>query len=221
MRVLLDASVEAETLRQVRQLIERQPAVVKVKSVIGRNAGRYRFIETEVGLRVQALDKAHQVSHAIEAAIRHQVPHVERVLVHVEPAQQPVRCVAIPLADRAGTVSAHFGTAPYFALAEVHIATGKIVKQMIVVNPHATDPRGRGLKVAQWLLDQRVDLLITADDVREKGPGYALGDAGVTILISDITALETVLAAHCGRPGPADHYKLPPVEEQNGVATDE
>jgi cation diffusion facilitator family transporter len=216
MRVLLDASVDADTLRQARQIIEQQPAVVEVKSLIGRNAGRYRFLEAEVGLRVQALEKAHQVSHAIETAIRSHVPHVERIVVHVEPVQKPVRRVAVPLADRTGTVSGHFGTAPYFALAEIRMDTGAITQQMAVANPYATNPRGRGLKVAQWLLEQGIDVLITADDIREKGPGYALGDAGVVIVISsDVASLDAALAANLGRQGSADQQAPIRAEEHN------
>jgi cation diffusion facilitator family transporter len=213
MRVLLDASIDAETLRQARQIIEQQPAVVEVKSLIGRNAGRYRFLEAEVGLRVQALEKAHQVSHAIETAIHTHIPHVERIVVHAEPAQKPVRCVAVPLADRTGTVSVHFGTAPYFALAEMRTDTGAVAKQIIIANPHAADPRGRGLKVAHWLLEQGIDVLITADDIREKGPGYALGDAGVAIVISDVASLDAALAASVGRQSLAEQQA--PAEEHN------
>lgn len=213
MRVLLDASVDAETLRQARQMIEQQPTVVEVKSLIGRNAGRYRFLEAEVGLRVQALEKAHQVSHAIETAIHMHLPHVERIVVHVEPAQKSVRRVAVPLTDRTGTVSVHFGTAPYFALIEMRTDTGATATQMTVANPYATDPRGRGLKVAHWLLEQRIDVLITADDVREKGPGYALGDAGVAIIISEAATLDAALAAGVGRQGFADQRA--PAEELN------
>lgn len=207
MRVLLDASVDVETLRQARQIIEQQPAVVEVKSLIGRNAGRYRFLEAEIGLRVQALEKAHQVGHAIETAIHSHILHVERIVVHVEPAQKPMRRVAVPLTDRTGTVSPHFGTAPYFAFAEIQTDTGEIAKQMMVANPYAADPRGRGLKVAQWLLNQRIDILITADDVRDKGPGYALGDAGVAIVISDVGSLDAALAVSLGRQGSAAQTK--------------
>ncbi|MGE0826636.1 MAG: cation diffusion facilitator family transporter [Candidatus Binatia bacterium] len=211
MRVLLDASVDAETLHQARQIIEQQPAVIEVKSLIGRNAGRYRFLETEVGLRVHALEKAHQISHTIETAIRNHVPYVEHVLVHMEPARQELRRIAVPLADRTGAVSMHFGTAPYFALVDMRTAVGNHENQMTLSNPYAADPRGRGLKVAQWLLEQRVDMLITADDVREKGPGYALGDAGVAIIISEAASLEAALAAGVGQQGPADQPAgLPP-----------
>ena len=195
MRVLLDASVDADTLAQARRIIAQQPAVVEIKSLIGRNAGRYRFIETALGLRVHALDKAHQISHEIETAIRADVPHVERVVVHIEPAQKPIRRIAVPLADRIGTISLHFGTAPYFALTDVQTHTGKTARQLIIANPHADDPRGRGIKVAQWLLEQQVDALVTADDVQDKGPGYALGDAGVSVIVNNAHSLDSAVAA--------------------------
>ena len=43
MRVLLDASLDPETLDQVRAIIEGEPTVTEVRWVVGRNAGRYRF----------------------------------------------------------------------------------------------------------------------------------------------------------------------------------
>jgi cation diffusion facilitator family transporter len=209
MRVLLDASVDAETLRQARQIIEQQPAVVEVKSLIGRNAGRYRFLEAEVGLRVQALAKAHQVSHAIETAIHNHIPHVEHIIVHVEPIQKPVRRIAVPLADHSGAVSTHFGTAPYFALVDMRTATGSCENQLTITNPYAADPRGRGLKVAHWLLENRIDMLLTADDIREKGPGYALGDAGVAVIISEAATLDAALAASVGQPRLSEQTSIP------------
>jgi predicted Fe-Mo cluster-binding NifX family protein len=194
MRVLLDASLDNETLEQVRWIITQQPAVIEVRSLTGRNAGRYRFIEAEIGVRVRKLEKAHQVGNSIAAAIREQVPHVERALIHVEPAQRSTRRIAVPLADTRGDVSQHFGTAPVFALRDVRVEDDALLEQRFVANPYAGDPRGRGLKVAQWLLQQGVDALLTADDIRGKGPGYALGDAGVEVIITDAEQLDEALA---------------------------
>jgi cation diffusion facilitator family transporter len=194
MRVLLDASLDSETLGQVRAIIEGQPAVVEVYSLTGRNAGRYRFIEAEVGVRVRELDKAHQVGHTIAAAIREQVPHVERALIDVEPADKPIRRLAAPLADTDGSVSEHFGTAPFFAFRDVRVDDGALMEQRISTNPYADEPRGRGIKVAQWLLAQDIDVLVTADDVREKGPGYALGDAGVEVFVAVAETIDQALA---------------------------
>jgi cation diffusion facilitator family transporter len=193
MRVLLDASLDTETLKQVRATIKQHPAVVEVQALTGRNAGRYRFIEAQVGLRVRGLEKANQVSHAIAAAIREQVPHVERALIHVEPAERTVQRLAVPAADTNGSVSQHFGTAPFFVIRDVHVKDGALLEQRIVANPYADAPRGRGLKVAQWLLEQDVDVLLTADDIRGKGPGYALGDAGVEVTVSTAGSLGQAL----------------------------
>lgn len=92
MRVLLDASLDSKTLIQARQAICAHSSVASVKSLTGRNAGRYRFLEAEISLKVADLERAHEVSHEIEAAIRERIPHVERVLVHFEPEENRVRC---------------------------------------------------------------------------------------------------------------------------------
>ncbi len=189
MRVLLDASVDTETLQRARKVIEREPAVAEVRSLAGRNAGRYRFLEAEIGVRSETLEKAHRISHAIEAAIRKEIPFVERVLIHVEPVSKAVVRLAVPLADQAGTVSRHFGLAPYFALTKRHVETGHILEHMIVVNPFAGHPKGRGLDVAHWLLEQHIDMVVTPDDIRDKGPGHALGNAGVAVILSEATTL--------------------------------
>jgi cation diffusion facilitator family transporter len=194
MRMLLDASLDAETLAKVRTIIEEQPGVVKVNSLTGRNAGRYRFLETEVALRVTDLERAHHISSAIEQAIREQVPYVERVLVHVEPAQKPVQRVALSLSDEHGTISHHFGTAPYFALVDVQVTDGVRLRQNTMLNPYRAETKQRGLNVARWLLDEKVDVVITGDDLHDKSPAYVLDSAGVTLILSHAANLETALA---------------------------
>jgi len=194
MRVLLDASLDAETLDQVRGIIEAQPAVVNVNSLTGRNAGRYRFLETEISVRATDLEKAHQISHTVEEAIRLQVPHVERVLIRVEPVQKHVQRVAVSLSDEEGTISQHFGTAPYFAFVDVRIADGSWLRHQVIINPHRADEKQRGLRVAHWLLSEGVDVVITGDDLHQKAPGYVLADAGVTSVTSDVNDLDKSLA---------------------------
>ena len=194
MRVLLDASLDAETLDQVRGIIEAQPAVVNVNSLTGRNAGRYRFLETEISVRATDLEKAHQISHTVEETIRLQVPHVERVLIRVEPVQKHVQRVAVSLSDEEGTISQHFGTAPYFAFVDVRIADGSWLRHQVIINPHRADEKQRGLRVAHWLLSEGVDVVITGDDLHQKAPGYVLADAGVTSVTSDVNDLDKSLA---------------------------
>jgi cation diffusion facilitator family transporter len=135
MRVLLDASLDAETLAQVREIIENDPAIAQIRTLTGRNSGRYRFLEAEVTLRGDGLKKAHTVSQRIEQAIRDNVPHVERVLIHYEPAVSTHRRVAFPVASPDGRLSEHFGKAPYFALITQRMSDAMIEKKEIVQNP--------------------------------------------------------------------------------------
>jgi len=193
MRVLLDASLEPDALLEIRRIIGADPAVSEVKWITGRNAGRFRFVEAGVALRVPELDRAEGAMRRIEAAVRAAVPHVERVLLHAEATDSPrVRC-AVPLADAAGTVSRHFGDAPFFALATLRRDDGAIEEQRVVANPHRALATAKGIRVAEWLVAQKIDVVVLREDVQGKGPGYVFREAGVQLRRTDRTALADAL----------------------------
>jgi cation diffusion facilitator family transporter len=200
MRVLLDASLDAETLDQVRSIIKADPAVTEVRTLAGRNAGRYRFLEADVALRVDDLDKAYTASRRIEEAIRAQVPHVERVRIHYEPRVRTHLRYAVPLADMAGILSPHFGEAPYFALVTVRNAqdqgqensSPRIEHQEVLANPHADIEKAKGIRVAEWLVTLKADVVVLREDVQGKGPAYVFADAGME---TRLTGSETLTGA--------------------------
>ncbi len=202
MRVLLDASLDAETLDQVHALIEAEPAVTGIRSLVGRNAGRYRFIEAEVALRVDDLEKAHAVSQRIERTIRQQVPHVERVLLHYEPRTRTHLRYAVPLADAAGTISEHFGEAPFFGLVTVRLADGEshgepgrtVERQEVVANPHVRVEKAKGIRVGEWLVGLKADVVLLRESVQGKGPAYVFADAGVETRLTEAQNLAGAIA---------------------------
>lgn len=179
MRVLLDASLDVETLDQVRAIIEAEPTVTEVRSLVGRNAGRYRFIEAEVALRVDDLEKAHAVSERIAGAIRSEVPHVERVQLHYEPQARTHLRYVLPLADMNGLLSEHFGEAPYFGLVTVRLADGQIDRGEVLANPYQEIEKAKGIRVGEWLVSLKPDIVLLREDVQGKGPAYVFRDAGV------------------------------------------
>jgi cation diffusion facilitator family transporter len=196
MRVLLDASLDAETLARIRNVIHAEAAVAEVKWVTGRNAGRFRFVEAGVALRVAELDKAELVMRRIETSVRAAVPHVERVLIHVEAPASPYVRYAVPLADRDGKVSQHFGEAPFFVLVAARRSDGAIEEQIIVSNPHCTEERAKGIRVAEWLVAQKIDVVLSREDVSKKGPAYVLREAGVQLRSTDKSTIsEAILSA--------------------------
>ncbi|MEW6268045.1 MAG: CBS domain-containing protein [Thermodesulfobacteriota bacterium] len=108
----------------------------------------------------------------------------------------------MPLEDRDGTLSEHFGNAPLFALATVRRADGEIEEQRVLGNPHRTLEKAKGIRVAEWLLAQKVDALLLRSEVQGKGPEYVLRDAGVTIVHTDERALSEALAHAAPTPSP-------------------
>jgi predicted Fe-Mo cluster-binding NifX family protein len=185
MRVLLDASLDAETLDRIRNIINAEAAVGEVKWVTGRNAGRYRFVEAGVALRIPELDRAEAVIQRIETNVRAAISYVDRVLIHAEATASPYVRYAVPLAAVDGTVSRHFGEAPFFAVVVVRRADGAIDEQRIVSNPHSKEAKAKGIRVAEWLVTQKIDVVLSREDVSRKGPAYVLREAGVELRMTN------------------------------------
>jgi cation diffusion facilitator family transporter len=193
-RVLLDASLDAGTLLKIREIVASEATVTEVKSVTGRNAGRFRFIEVEVALRSSDLEKAEAATRHIQRQIRQAVFNVERVLVHAEPDKRTHLCYAAPLADVDGTLSEHFGEAPYFALTTVRQADGTVEKQEIVANPYQHEEKAKGIRVSEWLVSQKVDSVLLKKSLGGKGPVYVFGDAAVEMRETEVATLSAALS---------------------------
>jgi cation diffusion facilitator family transporter len=182
MRVLLDASLDPSTLNTVRSIILANPTVVQIKSLTGRNSGRYRFLEAEVVFRINDLNLAHSIVSEIENEIKSEIPHVERVLIHFESEQHEIVRVAVPLTASTSIVAEDFGKAIYFGVYEIRMKDGVILQQDIKENPYQTVEKGRGLKIAEWLINQKVDVVVSREDLSHKGAGFALTASGVKII---------------------------------------
>jgi cob(I)alamin adenosyltransferase len=68
-RVLLDASLDFETLDQVKTIILKDPRVISISGLWGRNSGQYKFIEADITIKARNLEKAHQGLKAFQNAM--------------------------------------------------------------------------------------------------------------------------------------------------------
>jgi cation diffusion facilitator family transporter len=193
MRVLLDASVDFDTLALARKIAEHHPMVTEVTSLTGRSAGRFRFLRADVILRTGDLQKAHQISEILESMIREKVPHVEGVMIHYEPQPRTHTSIAVPLVDSSERVSAHFGESPYFALVTVRLSDQSVEKRDLVENPYKNVETAKGIRVAEWLVEQNVDHVLMKEDLSRKGPGYVLSNAGVQTTVTAAGTLEEAI----------------------------
>lgn len=189
MRVLLDASIDHPTLDQLKAIILAEPLVSKVLRVTGRNSGRYIFVEAYVEVRLNDLERAHIVSRRIEKTIQQTIPNVDRVIIHYEPMKKILIRYAVPLNDHYGAISKHFGDAPFFTIIDLNHSLKKVERQEIISNLFQDVEKGKGIKVAEMLLSKKVDVVVSSESLSGKGPGYALSEAGVELVETD---LETV-----------------------------
>ena len=73
LRVLLDASIDFKTMDQVKTIIMKNPAVVSINALWGRNSGPYKFIEADIVVQAGSLERSHFFVSKIEKDIREKI----------------------------------------------------------------------------------------------------------------------------------------------------
>jgi predicted Fe-Mo cluster-binding NifX family protein len=96
---------------------------------------------------------------------------------------------ALPLANPDGELSAHLGEAPYFALVKVRREDGQVEAQQTLANPYLEEERAKGIRVAEWLVAQKVDVVLLKESLKGPGPTYVFGDAGVEMRLTEAESL--------------------------------
>ena len=193
-RVLLDASLDPAGIEAIREVVNADPRVARINELRARNAGRYKFVELDLALRVKSLEKGHQVAEELKQQIRSRLEHVDHVQVHYAPQRKETLVLAMPLAADRRTLSWHFGEAPWFRLVTLDPQTGEIRADHFLRNPHEHLEKAKGIKVAGWLLEQELDMIVVLQDLGGKGPGFVLGNAEVATRLAETEEAEVVLA---------------------------
>lgn len=193
MRVLLDASIDIQTLDTIRSTILQDPAVVGVRKIMGRNSGRYVFVEAEISLRATGLERAHQISQRVEREIKRAVPNVDHTILHYEPPDTTKVRYLVALADHGGSVSDHFGEAPWFAIVDIDVLRRQVERTEVIANPHQQVVKGKGIIVANFLVTFKPDIVVTREDLAGKGPGYVFADAGIETIRTDADDMKTFI----------------------------
>ena len=193
-RVLLDASVEREVLNAVESSLLGDPHVVKVRDLRGRNSGAFRFLEATVVVDTHDLDEAHETSKRLEENVRQAAANVDRVVIHYEPPTKEHLTYAAPVGED-GLLARHFGEAPEVVLVKVRTADRRAVERRTVRNPFAGAEHGRGIKIAEMLVREGVDVVLVPEGLEGKAPGYVFGKARTRVAVARSKVLAEALAA--------------------------
>lgn len=174
--VLLDASIDPETVQQIKDIALAVDGVEGIHEVRVRRSGPYLFgelhLETKKNLSVE---KAHEIADKVEEMIRREVEKLETLLVQLEPVKKDVIRFALPVKTSQGLQSqpsTHFGKVPYFLIWDVQ--GGDIESYQIKANPARGLEKKRGIKTAEFLVNEKVDVIL-GEELGE-GPRYALSE---------------------------------------------
>jgi len=191
-RVLLDASLDFDTLEKAKRVILNEPKVKELKSLRGRNSGRYKFLEADIVLKGNDLERAHRLATQIEERLRETIAHVDRVTIHVEPQARANIRYAIPL-EADDRVSLHLGEAPRFALLDVRAADRHLLTRHDWSNQWLALEHGKGIRVAEFLAASDVDAVLLREKLHGRGPAYVFSDAGIEVIETKQENLEELL----------------------------
>ncbi len=180
-KVLLDATLDHDTLDEIRRIMESHPDVAEVVSVGGRKSGRYKFVEILLHMHTRSLREAHEIVSHLEEEIFDRWPDIDRIVVHYEPVHKDTWVIAVAVDGNEGVnpnnvvkLSDHFGAASHFAILSKDMLTGKVSVEEYLDNPFREDERQKGVRVAEFLADREVDETISRATLTGKGSGYAL-----------------------------------------------
>ncbi|WP_048151058.1 cation diffusion facilitator family transporter [Methanolacinia paynteri] len=185
MKTLLDASIDYKTRDLIKSAINSDPVVICTKELNARNSGRYIFVEAVVNMKKTDLSKAHLASERIESKIRDLVPNVERVVIHYEPKERSFIRYAVPLENREGDISLHFGEAPYFAILDFNFRDAKLLRKEILQNPATGLDKQKGMRSAEFLLKYKPDLVFSKQKLTGRSAEYVFESAGILLKITD------------------------------------
>jgi predicted Fe-Mo cluster-binding NifX family protein len=81
----------------------------------------------------------------------------------------------------------------------VRTADGQVERREVLSNPHVAVEKAKGIRVGEWLVGLKADVVILREDVHGKGPAYVFADAGVETRLTEATTLAEALARETSR----------------------
>jgi predicted Fe-Mo cluster-binding NifX family protein len=129
----------------------------------------------------------------IEIVIRKEISFVERVSIHYEPVKREYTKYAMPLNNRGGEISEHFGSSSFIVIWDKRIDDGVVFSQQILENLFLQMEKGKGIKLAAFLAEKGVNVFYVKKPFKSKGPGYVFLNAGIDVRITNKETLNDLM----------------------------
>ncbi|MGB9766470.1 MAG: cation diffusion facilitator family transporter [Sulfurihydrogenibium sp.] len=180
-KVLLDFTVEKEDIQKIRNIVLKHPAIIDLKSIKGRSAGSYKFLELEILMHNLSLREAHKIVDNLAEEIKRKIPNIDFVTIHYEPVRQEGLRVAF-LIDENENIK-DFETADY-------ILTVDISKDFeIVKNPKLKLTENKG----QIIANSGVDIVVSKNHPNDFATRFMLARSSIMVWETEKDKFEEAL----------------------------
>lgn len=105
--VLLDISVDEETIERIRQVLLSFPEVKEIKGLFVRSSGGRMFADLVLALEGRDFVKMHQLVDSIEDRLKEDIKELDMVFIHYEPVDGEDLRIGV-LVDEGGSISQKF-----------------------------------------------------------------------------------------------------------------
>jgi cation diffusion facilitator family transporter len=183
-KVLLDASVDSETIEQVKKILQEHSQVARINSILGRNSGSYKFIEMDIALSIDSLEEAHEFVEHLKKHILDDVEFVKDVVIHFEPAPS-IPKIGV-LTNEQDKITSHFGGA-----SKIHVftKTDQGYQHQVLPNPAQNIEHGKSIELAEFLHKQGIRCIIMRTSSNQR-PIKALDAFHIKHYFTDETELD-------------------------------
>ncbi|MEA3398148.1 MAG: cation diffusion facilitator family transporter [Patescibacteria group bacterium] len=159
---LMDASLDLELEKSVKQAILKIENVKEVSSLKLRQSGLFVFGEASVRLQESMnIKRAHEIVGSIEKKIRDEFAKIEVLTVRVKPYRSDIFKILVPITDNRGLDSKiidHFGRARNFLFATVK--NKKITSFYVRENFYINQDIRAGLLTANKMLKENISVVL-------------------------------------------------------------
>ncbi|NPA67160.1 MAG: cation diffusion facilitator family transporter [Chlorobi bacterium] len=184
LKVLLDASIDNDTIQKIKNILEKEELIKKINVITGRNSGSYKFIQLDLELATDSLSEAHNFAHELEQKIKNDISFIEKVVVHFGQGNSTEKTAV--LINENGAVCNHFGSCDKIVIMQ------KDKTEEILENPYKNSEKKKGMLLAEFLHLKGVTKLILRQKITQKPVLYALKSFGIKYEITDKNTLEEI-----------------------------
>lgn len=164
---LMDVSPSKEIEDEIKNILKGIAGIEDFESLKLRKSGPFIFGEINVKIRKYVdVKRAHEIADNIENKIKEAVQQIDSFTIHVEPYETEKQKLALPIKYKKGLdseVMDYFGRTNYFIFVTINRKTGKIDSSYVKENPHKKELVRAGFKAANFIVKEKIDVLITKE----------------------------------------------------------